>query len=66
MTLRNRLLLAQLPIALALTLIGVLSVFTVDPLGRAGKEILAGSRSPRTMSPSSRSSRSTSAGSAWS
>lgn len=42
MTLRNRLLLAQLPIALALTLIGVLSVFTVDPLGRAGKEAARG------------------------
>ncbi|WNG42998.1 HAMP domain-containing protein [Archangium minus] len=41
MTLRNKLLLAQVPLALALLLLGVLGVSTLGRLGRAGQEILA-------------------------
>lgn len=41
MRLRDKLLLAQAPLALALLLLGVLGVHTLGRLGRAGQEILA-------------------------
>ncbi|MCY1017979.1 HAMP domain-containing sensor histidine kinase [Pyxidicoccus sp. MSG2] len=40
MTLRERLLLAQAPLALALVLVGVVAVATLSRLGRSGQEIL--------------------------
>ncbi len=39
--LKSRLLAAQLPIAIALAAIGMLAVFSVDELGRAGRDILS-------------------------
>ncbi|MBS1153097.1 MAG: sensory box histidine kinase, partial [Myxococcaceae bacterium] len=41
MMLRTRLLIAQLPIAVSLAVIGVLAVLTVGDLGRAGQDILS-------------------------
>ncbi len=40
MTLRGRLLLAEAPLALALALVGVVAVLTLERLGRSGQEIL--------------------------
>jgi len=40
MTLRGRLLLAQAPLALALALVGVAAVLTLERVGRSGQEIL--------------------------
>jgi NtrC-family two-component system sensor histidine kinase KinB len=41
MTLRNKLLLAQAPLALALLLLGMVAIDTLGRLGRAGQDILA-------------------------